>query len=150
MAVVRTPPTLATGIHRLPLASTSLRSPPTVGPDASLATLIDRLRAARPPIVLTTTVPEAVISMDMVTDYIAVRATEDAGLVDLTTETATDVLARTAPLRTVDIDIDQSTGDLQAMFFPPNVPQNQRPQVAIVRRAGNPAGTVLHPGLRYR
>ena len=150
MAVVRTPPTPATGIHGLPLASTSLRPPPTLGPDASLATLVDRLRAARPPIVLTTTVPEAVISMDMVTDYIAIRAAEDAGLVDLTTETVSDVLARTTPLRTVDIDINQSTGDLQAMFFPPNVPQNQRPQVAIVRRAGNTAGAILHPGLRYR
>ena len=150
MAVVRTPPTPSTGVHGLPLASTSLRPPPAIDLTDTVATLLDRLCGARPPIALTTTPPVAVISLVMVAEFLSARSGDQAGLVDLTAETVSDVLARIAPLRTVNVDIDQSTGDLQALFFPPNVAQNQRPQVAIVRRAGNAVGAVFHPGLRYR
>lgn len=150
IAVVRTPPTPVTGIYGLPLASTSLRPPPTVEDNDTIAALLHRLGGARPPIALTTPPTEAVISLEMVTTFIAQKSLDQGGLIDLTMETVANLLAAVTPLRTVDIDINQSTGDLQALFFPTNVAQNLRPQVAIVRRNGHAVGSVMHPGLRYR
>jgi hypothetical protein len=150
MAVVRSPPTPSTGIHGVPLSATSLRAPPTVSPNDSIATLLSLLETARPPIVICDAAPNAVISLDQTNRFILNRATSQGGLMDLHTDTVQDLLATATPLRTANIDIEASTGDLQALFFPKGVAQADRPQVVIVRQNGAAVGAALHPGVKYR
>ena len=152
MATVRTPPTPSTGVHGLPLTSVSLRPPPNFAANALVTAAMPVLLAARPPIgmVVDPNGNSSPLSVEMISSFVFSTAGSEGDLVDLSTYTVADVLAQVQALRIATIDSEASTGDLQALFFPQGVPQQLRPQIALITKAGLTIGVIAHPAVRYR
>jgi len=152
MAIVRSPPTSATSRPGRPLASTNLRTPAIFAPNDVLATVLSQVSVARPPVALIVTETGlAAVTAASLARYIGDRAILDGGMIDLTDHDMTAVLQSTAPIPTATVARSGSTGDVTHLFFPPNTPAKDRPQVVVVLddRTGTPAGILIRPDIRY-
>ncbi len=152
MAVSRTPPTLHGGLPGLPLSSTNLRPPLELKPETSVRVAMDELGRSRPSVALLRgpgAMDVAALIPSQIMTYVAAKALDNDGMIDLEEHTVADVLAWADPVVTSRIDRAGSTGDALAAFFPVGTPQNVRPQVLLVTSEGDIVGLLTHPVTRY-
>lgn len=152
MITLRTPPAPRDSLPGLPLSSTNLRQPRHIDVAMPIMEAMAALSAARPHLAI---VQRGVGEVDIITaqrivDYLAIHATADGGMLDLTTHTVGDAVAGTTEIRHAVIDRTATTGDVLLAFFPPGVPQGQRPRVLLVMSEANIVGVIEHPIVRYK
>lgn len=151
MSVVRTPPTSASSLPGLPLASANIRPLPTFGHEAPVLDVIMAMKAARPAVAIATddAGDQQILTAQRILAAIGQVAASEKGLVDLSEFSIRDVIEGAEEPVVVRIDRSCSTGDVLAAFFPDGVPQKARPQIALVIAQGAIVGAVLHPLVRY-
>jgi hypothetical protein len=150
MTVARVRPTRYSSFPGRPLAQMNLRAPPLVLAGDQLDDVIRAMRAARPELALIEAYEGAGPAALTTTGAMALtadRAATIGGMVDLSELTARDVV-EAYPVSLAEIDVRASSGDVMALFFPPD-PTASRPTAILVRSAtGKVLGAILRPEVR--
>lgn len=155
-AVLRAPPTPLSTLPGLPLASTNLRPPPVLNGTEKLTEILAQVLSARPAIALvpapSLAPPYRIVTAKDILAFLADEAEGQSSLVDIADYTLAEVLKATEPEIIGQIDIQATTGDVLAAFFPKKTLNAHRPRVLLVTDSGaSPVclGIIVHPEVRY-
>jgi hypothetical protein len=155
-AVLRAPPTAISTLPGLPLASANLRPPPMLTGAEKLVDVLAKVISARPSIALVSDLslspPYRAVTAKDILAFLADKAGRQGALVDLSDHVLTDVLDATPPQPLGQIDIQATTGDVLAAFFPRKTPDALRPRVLVVTDGSaslSCVGVIAHPEVRY-
>ncbi|MFK4046885.1 hypothetical protein ACI2KH_18165 [Roseomonas mucosa] len=155
-AVLRAPPTAASTLPGLPLASTNLRAPLMLTGAQKLSDVLVALTSARPSIALvpdpSASPPYRAVTARDILAFFADKAGQQGSLLDLAEHVLDDVLGATVPQPLGEIDIKATTGDVLAAFFPRKTREVLRPRVLVVTDSSvsrRCVGLIVHPEVRY-
>jgi hypothetical protein len=121
-----------------------------------LVDVLAKVISARPSIALVSDLslspPYRAVTAKDILAFLADKAGRQGALVDLSDHVLTDVLDATPPQPLGQIDIQATTGDVLAAFFPRKTPDALRPRVLVVTDGSaslSCVGVIAHPEVRY-
>ncbi len=138
------------------LLNQNLRPPVILEREEGLLGAMQKVASARPSLGLVSDSsvdpPYRVLFAKDFLDYLASRANNDAGMVDLGDHTVANLLGAVSSSLVRTISKSATTGDARALFFPSKTKETERPRVVLVvsdDKSSNPIGVIAHPEIRY-
>ena len=153
MSVVRSRPTSSSFLPGRSLKTAMFVKPAILPPDETVSSAMAVVGRSRPPVALVPNPaaqpPFNAVTASLLTAFVAAKASELDGVVDLTDHTVADVVSSHPPVLLGEISQDATSGDAAAMFFRPGS-KADKPQILIVWGAeGELVGVIAKPELRY-